>query len=781
MVSYSLLFMAFVAMTTTAKALTRYTIKGGRTSAAELKTDAKYVIYNTAENSHFFLKASAAGYDKDIINNPSGQTSLSLTTTDDSYIWQLETGDTDGTYKIKSIGAGQYSAGGTNLNAIGVDYAIADYMSCQNKGNGVSYIIDGQTVAHSAITSEHKLCYVIPSGDALTGLTYWNGNNSGLAIGKGHAYAFYEVQEEVLPSQTVTYKVVYNGNILTTVTVEQEIGSAASVPESLQAAYTTYSYDVQTIEQGTTEVIATPTFNTPFTISENFENATWYCLRGKSNVAHHYIYSNGDDIVWSTAIAGSGDAYRWAFLGNPITGITLINKAAGENKSLSNTDPCTLASSDNPMAWTLKAQTNTSYQANAGEKGFGLFDNNRNNYANAQSATLKYWGAFDEGSTFWVEEESETYEYIISQLESIETNLGENMGEYSYGAEYKGKTAAEIKGDAKNFDLAVAMYNSVTLNAPQAGVFLRISGKFGKNLAAGISTTGPYNYNTAEDATTIFYYDGTHLQNFSTGLYVGMTNGNSATENWGWPAAVAEASSITLGAGSTSGTFTLYIGKGDSYAYLRVNSDENCVRRGALNGDGSDWTLTEISKLPVEIGESGWATFAAPVATVVPEGVTAYTATAEGLNLTLTAIEAGSIIPANTGVLLSGSNGSHDFEVTTGGSVSDNVFTGTTEATTVDANSTFVLANNNDELGFYLLKSTEMPAFKAYIAKSAVPQATESSVFRIVLGDDDITAITDATVAGAEGTATYYDLQGRRVAAPEKGQLYIVNGKKVLY
>lgn len=50
--------------------------------------------------------------------------------------------------------------------------------------------------------------------------------------------------------------------------------------------------------------------------------------------------------------------------------------------------------------------------------------------------------------------------------------------------------------------------------------------------------------------------------------------------------------------------------------------------------------------------------------------------------------------------------------------------------------------------------------------------------------DDDPTAIempkTDTTTSGPSHPAVIYDLQGRRVDTPLKGQIYIVNGKKFI-
>ena len=48
-------------------------------------------------------------------------------------------------------------------------------------------------------------------------------------------------------------------------------------------------------------------------------------------------------------------------------------------------------------------------------------------------------------------------------------------------------------------------------------------------------------------------------------------------------------------------------------------------------------------------------------------------------------------------------------------------------------------------------------------------------------GSDDVTEVELAEIEDVNIPATYYDLTGRRVLEPVKGNLYIVNGKKVVY
>ena len=45
---------------------------------------------------------------------------------------------------------------------------------------------------------------------------------------------------------------------------------------------------------------------------------------------------------------------------------------------------------------------------------------------------------------------------------------------------------------------------------------------------------------------------------------------------------------------------------------------------------------------------------------------------------------------------------------------------------------------------------------------------------------DGTTDIEDAEIRNQKSEVVY-DLMGRRVASPKKGELYIINGKKVIY
>lgn len=589
----------------------------------------------------------------------------------------------------------------------------------------------------------------------------------------------------------VTYHLMYNETDKATEAVEEQLGAEPALPSSFQRDYCSFTYysdqactqPIETITDETNDIYVKAKVNTeelPFTLSTDYNSATWYYLHGHSTYADRYISTNEDATVYAVGNSMTA-AYLWAFLGNPIDGIKLINKASGEEKALQGTNPATMGTDG--KAWILKKQTATGHNYGVG-KSFGLYDTQLT-YLNTQDGTLKYWTNFDQGSTFWVEEPAEVYQALIASLKAVANNVGEGLGKYhltgTTTVEEMNKQISELEGNftyenvlkAKNLlaELPVA------LNMPTEGMFLRFKGSFDKYLADGNSSTGPYNYTTNEDATTIFYFDDSHLVNLSSGKSVGMTNGNSATEGWPWYYGTEQASTVTFSEGGTKGSYHVHIGHDNSFAYLRVNSDENCVRRGE---SGTDWSLEEIKTLPISIAEVGYATLWSPVALSIPENVTAYTGTISEDEETLNLTELQGVIPAETAVILKGEESTYNFPLATG-STSDtsNDLQGGLGSTTTTLGHILTLQPHPDTsvFGFYTYNNAEgLPAFKAYLDWNGKGEA--QSIKGIAFGTDTTDGI--ATVEGtvAESSAIY-NLAGQRVEKAVKG-VYIVNGKKVL-
>lgn len=189
--------------------------------------------------------------------------------------------------------------------------------------------------------------------------------------------------------------------------------------------------------------------------------------------------------------------------------------------------------------------------------------------------------------------------------------------------------------------------------------------------------------------------------------------------------------------------------------------------------------VLDLYDATIAAGDNGnFGTLCLPYATTVPTGVDAYTLTTlENDHIAFTkAYAAGSTLPANEPVLLTGDNaGTFVFNQTTTSAdkVGTNIFLGTPNAEQVDmsGNDIYVLAMDEGNICFMRTTATNVNPYKAYIKTSAI-----SSAKAIKIDFDGPTAI-NGILNSSENTI--FDLSGRKVYNARNG-FYIVNGKKVL-
>ena len=156
----------------------------------------------------------------------------------------------------------------------------------------------------------------------------------------------------------------------------------------------------------------------------------------------------------------------------------------------------------------------------------------------------------------------------------------------------------------------------------------------------------------------------------------------------------------------------------------------------------------------------------------------AYVATLNGNAITFTRVNK---VPANTGILLYNpgkASVSHVVPVATGDTdaVGDNKFVGTlTDITALTGDNYYILNNGGEGLGFYKANGKKVAAHRAYL------DATGASSRSFIGFDNDGTTTGIEAVENPQSAfAEFYNLNGQRVVAPQKG-LYIVNGKKVMF
>ncbi len=174
----------------------------------------------------------------------------------------------------------------------------------------------------------------------------------------------------------------------------------------------------------------------------------------------------------------------------------------------------------------------------------------------------------------------------------------------------------------------------------------------------------------------------------------------------------------------------------------------------------------------ITIGDNGWATAIAAKALDFSgvSGLTAYTATLADSKVTLKEVQN---VPAGTGVVLKGTAGAYSVPFTDASTTDKGDLLGSYDETTemVSTNTYYGLTMKDGNAVFAKLNQGTIPAGKAYLM---VEGSNARSFFDI---EGETTAIEAVNSIVENGT--FYNLQGQRINAPQKG-LYIVNGKKVI-
>ena len=240
---------------------------------------------------------------------------------------------------------------------------------------------------------------------------------------------------------------------------------------------------------------------------------------------------------------------------------------------------------------------------------------------------------------------------------------------------------------------------------------------------------------------------------------------------------------------------TIAIADGDATIIFQWSNNRNHMRFNPNNGNpmfscyaenSSVVTLPRIYKkvqetVPVTIGAAEYATlYYSDKAFEIPEGVTAQIVTGVS-DKSIEFENLDGIIPAGTGVVLNGPQGTYDFKVVNDNSAApeNNKLKGSDEAATTEGGDKYYkLAVKDGKAGFFWGAEEggafENGAHKAYLALSA-DEAKEMGYFF----DGLVTEIRGIGIETVNGDI--YTIGGVRVKADklQKG-IYIVNGKKMV-
>ena len=296
-------------------------------------------------------------------------------------------------------------------------------------------------------------------------------------------------------------------------------------------------------------------------------------------------------------------------------------------------------------------------------------------------------------------------------------------------------------------------------------------------------------------AASIFYYADSKLLSYDKGQYIIENGGTRGLQ------AVGVSGTVTI---TTSGeTATI---SAPNYMHANTNgttyyADHCGSNTGTAAHANHNFVLEEVTTLPVTISSALHATFYAPVAVKIPEGVKAYVLKAEDIPgietyAWMTSLKNG-IIPANTGVIIKGAEGTYYFDIVENNDAAraeavGNVLSGTVAKTKITEDA-YILANREGKVGLYpVAKNSYLDddtnettvrftnnSHKAYLPVTDDwfgEQLKEGTGFRFVYDDEETTGIDEFET---ELEDTIYDLQGRKLSEITEPGIYIVGGKKV--
>lgn len=458
-------------------------------------------------------------------------------------------------------------------------------------------------------------------------------------------------------------------------------------------------------------------------------------------------------------------------------------------------------------AYTLNYQFNNVTVASttgAGQEGVVV---SAENYVWNAGNTQKYFVKDNETTSFTISSGTNTFNVAVREAEV-----------WNY-------TVKAIKGTDILGDIATnSVVEGETANYGYPQYFaadgkLYISTKQGSNPWWGKSFTP-----SANNATQEISYDaeGTEgvvfckeAEDISTLTEVTGGNTDIRASNRAGGYAASEAVIATLPAGRYKMFGAVYGNSGTTFNFMAGNQTVLTIATDGnpTNTEGQEFTLSEETSITVTggnggnspkiidyvyivktgdiptsvsatMGTNGFTTFSSAYnldLANLPDGLKAYTATLSGT--TLSFVECTEAVPAATGLLLAGDASTpYDIPVTTetATAVEGNALIAAVSATPLQSNENgtyyFAMLANSNPLAFAPISTTTsvtIPAGKAYVALAA----GNARKLTVSFGNES-TGIN--TIGNTENTVeNYYNLNGQRVSAPQKG-FYITNGKKII-
>lgn len=282
------------------------------------------------------------------------------------------------------------------------------------------------------------------------------------------------------------------------------------------------------------------------------------------------------------------------------------------------------------------------------------------------------------------------------------------------------------------------------------------------------ATATGYELTTNKSEAAVFYFDGHYLTGLDYGFGLSTTQYQYGLSEMAQKAVVGQGKlKKTLDAGSYS------VKVGDKF--VKLDSDNGL----GLTDDESEshLFLEEAEKFTLHTDALGYVSFFAPTAVEVPEGVEVYTGKLNTQNSVVNFKKQNTkTIPAQTAVLLRKGTATTSFTVKKIDSAtttfSDNALKGYAVSSNSHLENAYGFTVQNGKLVFKRL-SDGVRAFRAVIY-----QDNGAGTQEFILTSFAPTGIEGVTAK--EKQEEVFDLAGRRVEFPVKGQVYVKGGKKFI-
>ena len=408
----------------------------------------------------------------------------------------------------------------------------------------------------------------------------------------------------------------------------------------------------------------------------------------------------------------------------------------------------------------------------------------------------------------------QSYRYELGDQSQDSPFLGNGLGQYPrpnipntnpvikeewsyFSVNMYRKDFAGLKGDdatASNIEIVEHCEADLRINKPQAGTYVVISTKSqyedkirlndnrsselnftpGSASAAGPkqaakylkATATGYELTTKKDEASVFYFDGNHLTGLDYGFGLNTTQNKYDLTEDAQKAVVAQGKlEKTLDAGS----YSLKVGnkfvKLDN-AGLSVTDKES----------ESHIFLEEATEFKLNTDALGYVSFFAPTAVEILDNVEVYTGKLNAQNSVVNLKKVNTKkIPEKTAVLLRKGTSKTSFtvkKIDSAPAITDNSLQGYTVSSNKNVANAYGFAVQNNKLVFIPLNDG-VRAFKAVIFNNNAAGMQEFLPTAFVpTGIEGVTA--------EENKEEIFDLTGRRVESPVKGQVYVKGGKKFI-